>query len=147
MQCLRSSDHASQLMSVLVITTESACPWQQPKLTHYLNQSRMRSAYPKHQQTKIVQARDPAFLANANLKRKKQDHLLTSNMKKDLTQMKTGNIMKTPILILLIRCLAKKKKIHLLSKKKAILRTRLVGCLLYQAFKISNYVGRPQRYS
>ena len=147
MRYLRSSDHASQLMSVRAITTESACPWQQPKLTHYLNQSRMRSAYPKHQQTKIVQVRDLAFQANANLKRKKQDHLLTSNMRKDPTQMKIGNTMKTPILILLIQCLAKKKKIHLLSQKKVTLRISLEGCLLYQAFKISNYVGRPQRYS
>ena len=122
MQCLRSSDHASQLMSVRAITTESACPWHQPKRTHYLNQSRKRSAYPKHQQTKIVQARGPAALVSANLKRSKQDHLLTSNMKKDPTRMKTGNTMKTPILILLIRCLAKKKKIHFLCQKKVTLR-------------------------
>ena len=122
MQCLRSSDHASQLMSVRAITTESACPWHQPKRTHYLNQSRKRSAYPKHQQTKIVQARGPAALVSANLKRSKQDHLLTSNMKKDPTRMKTGNTMKTHILILKILCLAKKKKIHFLSQKKVTLR-------------------------
>ena len=147
MQCLRSSDHASQLMSVRVITTESACPWHQPKRTHYLNHSRRRLAYLRHQRTKIVQARGPVALASANLKRNKQDHLLTSNMKKDPTLMKTGNTMKTHILILKIRCLAKKKRFHLLSQKKVTLRIRLEGCLLYQAFKISNCVGRPQRYS
>lgn len=146
MQCLRSSDHASQLMSVRVITTESACPWH-PKQTHYLNQSRKRSAYLRLPQTKIVQARGPAALVSANLKRSKQDHLLTSNMKKDPTRMKTGNTMKTHILILKIRCLAKKKRFHLLSQKKVTLRISLEGCLLYQAFKISNCVDRPQRYS
>ena len=134
-------------MSVQVITTESACPWQQTKQTHYLNQSRKRSAFPKLPQTKIVQARGPAYLANTNLKRKNQDHLLTSNTSRALIQTKTGNIMKTPISTQLIRCLAQNQKIHLLNQKKATLRTRLEGSHQYQASRISNCEDKPQRYS